>query len=226
MLFFSIESTSFTRYWYEQLIQACCSWTPSLIGILLRMLLYKTILQSKGKFVIQSGVILKHPKNIMLHEGVYLDHHTYLHACAHGINIGKNSRVMHGTELHVYNFRELPQSGITIGDNCVIGPYSVITGQGGINIGDNIIIGPRVSILPINHHYDSNTLPIKNQGIDANGICIHNDVWIGAGAIILDGVDIGKGSVVAAGAIVNHDVPPFTLVAGVPAKIIKAWAPP
>ena len=60
-----------------------------------------------------------------------------------------------------------------------------------------------------------------NKGITAKGIIIDDDVWLGAGAIITDGVHIGKGAVVAAGAVVTRDVPAHTVVAGVPAKMIK-----
>jgi acetyltransferase-like isoleucine patch superfamily enzyme len=59
------------------------------------------------------------------------------------------------------------------------------------------------------------------QGITAEGIGIEDDVWIGAGAIVTDGVHIGQGSVIAAGAVVTKDVPAHTVVAGVPAKVIK-----
>jgi acetyltransferase-like isoleucine patch superfamily enzyme len=65
------------------------------------------------------------------------------------------------------------------------------------------------------------TRPIIEQGITAQGIVIEDDVWLGSSAIILDGVRVGKGAVVAAGAVVGKDVPPHTVVAGVPAKVIK-----
>jgi acetyltransferase-like isoleucine patch superfamily enzyme len=128
---------------------------------------------------------------------------------------------MHGAILHVYNFRGIPQSHITIGKDCLIGEYSVIRGQGGVSIGDRVYTSPFTQILAVNHIYDDPDLPFTQQGITAEGITIEDDVWLGASAIITDGVRIGKGAVVAAGAVVTKDVEPHTVVAGVPARMIK-----
>ena len=164
---------------------------------------------------------IRFANNISLEDGVYLDHGVYLHACPNGIQIGAKTFVMHHAELHVYNFRNIPHSGIRIGRNCLISEFNVLRGQGGITIGDNVYTAPLVQILAVNHVYDDPTRPIIAQGITAEGIVIEDDAWIGAGAIILDGVRIGKGAVVGAGAVVTHDVPPHTVVAGSPAKVVK-----
>ena len=128
---------------------------------------------------------------------------------------------MNHAELHVYNFRDLPNAGIKIGKNCLISEFSVLRGQGGITMGDNVYTSPFVQIFAVNHVYDDPQRPIIAQGITAQGIVIEDDVWIGSSAIVLDGVRVGKGAVVAAGAVVSKDVPPHTVVAGVPAKVIK-----
>ena len=123
--------------------------------------------------------------------------------------------------LHVYNFRDMPQSGIKIGSDSLIGEYSVIRGQGGVQIGDRVYTSPFTQIIAVNHVFDDPNRPFVEQGITAEGIIIEDDVWLGAGAIITDGVRVGKGAVVAAGAVVTKDVPPHTVVGGVPAKPIK-----
>jgi acetyltransferase-like isoleucine patch superfamily enzyme len=128
---------------------------------------------------------------------------------------------MHGAILHVYNFREMPRSGITIGRNSLVGEYSVIRGQGGVTIGDRVYTSPFTQIIAVNHVFDDPTRPFVDQGISAEGIVIEDDVWLGAGAVITDGVRIGKGAVVAAGAVVTKDVAPHTVVGGVPARLIK-----
>jgi acetyltransferase-like isoleucine patch superfamily enzyme len=76
-------------------------------------------------------------------------------------------------------------------------------------------------MLAVNHVFDDPTRPMVEQGITAEGIVVEDDVWIGAGAIITDGVRICKGAVVAAGAVVTQDVPPYTVVGGVPAKALR-----
>ena len=129
---------------------------------------------------------------------------------------------MHGAVLHVYNFRNLPNAGIKIGKDCLIGEYSIIRGQGGVQIGDRVYTSPFTQIIAVNHVFTNPNQPFIDQGITAEGIVIEDDVWIGASAVITDGVCIGKGAVIAAGAVVTKDVPPHTVVGGVPAKIIKS----
>ncbi|HKZ68619.1 MAG TPA: acyltransferase, partial [Anaerolineales bacterium] len=160
--------------------------------------------------------------HIRLGHGVYLDQGAYLHACPNGIELGPGTIVMHGAVLHVYNFRNLPNAGIKVGRDSLIGEYTVIRGQGGVSIGDRVYTSPFTQIIAVNHVFDDPDRPFVEQGITAEGVVIEDDVWLGAGAVITDGVHIGKGSVVAAGAVVTKDVPPHTVVAGVPARPIKS----
>jgi acetyltransferase-like isoleucine patch superfamily enzyme len=205
----------------EQTLFSLLGWVPTIVGVGLRAVLYRLILRMEGVVAIENGVRMRFASNIRLGRGVYLDQGAYLHACPNGIMIGESTFVMHGAELHVYNFRDMPHSGIHIGRNCLIGEYNVLRGQGGITIGDNVYTAPLVQLLAVGHVYDDPTRPILEQGITAQGIVIEDDAWIGAGAIILDGVQVGKGAVVGAGAVVTQDVPAYTVVAGVPAKVVK-----
>ena len=220
-LYISRQADGIGRYIIEQLLTLIIGWVPTVVGIGLRGVLYRLILKMNGVAAIENKVRLRFASNITLANGVYLDQNTYLHACASGIDIGANSIVMHGSVLHVYNFRGLPNSGISIGENSLIGEYSVIRGQGGVSIGDRVFTSPFSQIIAVNHIFDDPEVSFVDQGITAEGIIIEDDVWIGASAIITDGVRIGKGSVIAAGAVVTKDVPPHTVVAGVPAKPIK-----
>jgi acetyltransferase-like isoleucine patch superfamily enzyme len=196
-------------------------WIPTVAGIGIRALLYKLILHSEGIAAIENGVRIRFADQIHLGRGVYLDQNVYLHACPQGIAIGDNTYVMHGSILHVYNFRNLPHAFIRIGKDSLIGEYNVIRGQGGITIGDRVYTSPLVQLLAVNHVYSDPNKPIIDQGITAQGIVLEDDVWVGAGAIITDGVTVGRGSVVAAGAVVTKDVPPHSVVGGVPARVIK-----
>ncbi len=88
-----------------------------------------------------------------------------------------------------------------------------------IHIGNNVQLGPNVSLITVNHPLN---VEDRRKGLATGGnIHIEDDVWIGTGSIILPNVTIGKGAVVAAGSVVNKDVPPYKVVAGVPAKVIK-----
>lgn len=220
-LYVSRQASGVGPYLVEQFLYALVGWVPTVVGLGLRGILYRLILHMDGWAAIENGVRLRFANYIRLGHGVYLDHGTYLHACPQGIDIGRNTIIMHGAILHVYNFRDLPQSGIKIGQDSLVGEYSVIRGQGGVTIGDRVYTSPFSQIIAVNHVFDNPNRPFIEQGITAEGIVIEDDVWIGAGAIITDGVRVGKGSVVAAGAVVTKDVPPHTVVGGVPARSIK-----
>src|SRR4051794_18318501 len=134
--YIATQASSGRAYCKQEAVTALCSWVPSLPGIALRGLAYRTILNARGTPAIEAAVRLRYAENIQLGRNVYLDHGTYLHACPGGITIGDDTLIMHGTILHVYNFRELPRAGITIGARCIVGELSVIRGQGGVTIGD------------------------------------------------------------------------------------------
>jgi acetyltransferase-like isoleucine patch superfamily enzyme len=220
-LYLSRQAAGFWRYWLEQLMYLLFGWIPSIIGIALRGVFYRLILHMDGWAAIENGVRLRYANYIRLGNGAYLDQGAYLHACPKGIEIGEGTIIMHGAILHVYNFRDMPHSGIKIGRDSLVGEYSVIRGQGGVAIGDRVYTSPFSQVIAVNHVFDDPTRPFVEQGITAEGIVIEDDVWIGAGAVITDGVRIGKGAVVAAGAVVIKDVSPYTVVGGVPARLLK-----
>jgi acetyltransferase-like isoleucine patch superfamily enzyme len=205
----------------EQTLMAAVGWVPTVLGLGLRAALYRLMMHMDGWAAIENGVRLRFASNIRLGHGVYLDQGVYLHACPNGVEIGPETVVMHGAVLHVYNFRDLPNAGIKIGRNSLIGEYSVVRGQGGVEIGDRVYTSPFTQIIAVNHVFDDPNRPFVEQGITAEGIVIEDDVWLGAGAVITDGVRVGKGAVVAAGAVVTKDVSPHTVVGGVPARPIK-----
>jgi acetyltransferase-like isoleucine patch superfamily enzyme len=106
---------------------------------------------------------------------------------------------------------------IKIGKNVFINHACSFLDLGGILIEDNVLIGPRVNLVTENHPVD----PTKRNHLDLKSIVIKRNAWIGAGATILPGVTVGENSIVAAGAVVNKDVPANTIVGGVPAKVIR-----
>lgn len=138
----------------------------------------------------------------------------------------KNSFINLGTDAYLASYCLLRtfEGWITAGTNLGVSNFSFLAGQGGLRIGDNVRIGPHVVIYASNHIFNDPHIPIAKQGMSARGITIEDDIWIGAGAIILDGVRIGKGSVIGAGAVVTKDIPPYSIAAGVPARIIKKRA--
>jgi len=106
---------------------------------------------------------------------------------------------------------------ITIGKNVFINHACTFLDLGGITIEDDVLIGPKVNLITENHPLD----PVNRKTLVTKPITIKRNAWIGAGATILPGVTIGENAVVAAGAVVNNDVPDNTVVGGIPAKVIK-----
>jgi len=90
-----------------------------------------------------------------------------------------------------------------------------------IEIGQDTLVGEFVSIRDSNHEYADLKIPIYSQGYVTKSISISSDVWIGRGCIILPGVTIGKHSVIGANSVINQNVDPFSVVGGIPAKLLK-----
>lgn len=111
--------------------------------------------------------------------------------------------------------------GITIGAGCGFDAYTFFGGAGGIVIGRNVICGQHVSFHAENHTSGSTTIPIKAQGTTRQGIKVSDDCWIGANVTVLDGCNIGRGSIIGAGSVVRGDIPPFSVVVGVPGRVVR-----
>lgn len=108
---------------------------------------------------------------------------------------------------------------VMIGNHTRIGLHNTIIGP--VEIGSHVNLAQGITVTALNHNFDDTQKRIDEQGVSTNPVTIEDDVWIGANAVILPGVTIGNHCVIAAGAVVTKDVPPHSLVAGVPAKVIK-----
>ena len=111
-------------------------------------------------------------------------------------------------------------SGVTLGDNSGIGVNALVSA--GTSIGANVMMGPDCIIYNRMHRFDRTDIPMNQQGYGpVQPVVIGDDVWIGSRVTIMPGVTLGEGSVIGAGAVVTRDVPPYAVVGGVPAKVIK-----
>ncbi|MBF6588994.1 MAG: acyltransferase [Ktedonobacterales bacterium] len=112
--------------------------------------------------------------------------------------------------------------GLSVGDHSNIGAYCYIGCAGFIRIGSNVMMSPRVSLYAENHNFAEVTRPMKEQGVTRAPIVIEDDCWIASHSVILAGVTIGRGSIIAAGSVVTRDVPPYSIVAGSPARVLRS----
>lgn len=147
-----------------------------------------------GVFIDSDVSLLRFPKNIFIREGAVLKKGAQICACNN-------------------------ESKIKIGARTTIGFYTFIYASEHIEIGDDCLIAPFVYIVDSDHSI-AREKPINLQPNQKEKIVIEDDVWIATGAKILKGVTIGKGAVVAAGSVVKGDVAPYSIVGGIPAKVI------
>lgn len=110
---------------------------------------------------------------------------------------------------------------LIIGDYTRIGLRNTIIGPA--HIGNHVNLAQNITVTGLNHNFEKVDIPIDEQGVSTSLVTIEDDVWIGANAVILPGVTVGKHSVVAAGSVVSQSIPPFSVCAGIPARIIKQY---
>lgn len=145
--------------------------------------------------IFEKDVLVFHPENIILGSNIYIGHQAIL-------------KGYHNNDLE-------------IGDGTWIGQQCFFHSAGGLIIGRNVGIGPGVKIITSLHGEEGVNIPILHSKLAFQPVVVDDDADIGVGAIVLPGVSIGKGAQVGAGAVVTKDVPPYHVVAGVPAKTIK-----
>ena len=158
--------------------------------------------------------------NILIGEHSRIDEYVRMSAG----RAGTPNEILHvGDYCSIRSFSQIMTLGgyVTIGSHCSVNPYCVLYGTGGLSIGNHVRIAANTTIVAAMHNFSRRDIPIHDQGSTALGIVIDDDVWIGAGVQILDNVRVGTGAVVAAGAVVTRDVPAYTVVGGVPARVIK-----
>lgn len=149
-------------------------------------------------------------RNVIFEAGVLVFH-------PEQIRIGNNVYVGHNTILKAYYKNEF-----SIGDNSWIGQQCFFHSAGGLQIGARVGIGPAVKILTSAHMDEGPEVPILFSELRMAQVVIEDDCDIGIGAIILPGVRIGRGTQVGAGSVVTRNIDPYSVVAGVPARVIRS----
>ena len=152
-------------------------------------------------------------------------------------NRGRGSKICRRTRMDVLPFRMFSLGNqstiedfctvnngvgdVMIGDRTRIGVGCVLIGP--VNIGSDVMLAQNIVCSGLNHGYQDIQMPISDQPVSTKEIMIEDEVWIGANAVITAGVRLGKHSVVGAGSVVTKDVPPYCVVGGNPAKILRRF---
>jgi acetyltransferase-like isoleucine patch superfamily enzyme len=189
----------------------------------LRGLFYKILLKkSYGILFIGRRTKLKFCHKISLGRSIQIGDNVEINALSkNGIVLGNNVSILKGTIIECTGVLNNLGEGLTVGNNVGIAQNCFIQVRGKVIIEDNVIFGPNVSVFSENHNFENPDLPVNVQGVNRKGVKIESGVWVGTRSIILDGVVVGKNSIIAAGSVVNKDVLPFSIVGGVPAKLIR-----
>lgn len=172
--------------------------------------------------LVESGCSIRHRRFLTIGAGSVLEHGARLTCLSrNGIHIGKRVTVGKYSLIECTSVLWNLGEGLRVGDGSSIGDYSFIGCAAGVTIGANVLMGQRVSFHSQNHNFDDVTRPIREQGVTSSPIVIGDNCWLGAGSIVLSGVEIGAGSVVAAGSVVNRSFGPNSVLAGVPARLVR-----
>ncbi|HEX8228490.1 MAG TPA: acyltransferase [Chloroflexia bacterium] len=175
----------------------------------------------KGFLFLGRNVTIRHAHLLKTGRGVVLDDNIFIDALGEwGVRLGDGVTIARGCSIKSSSVLWTTSKGFIMGNNSSLGDFSFVGAAGGVKIGSNVLGGQRLSFHSENHNYKDATRPIREQGVSRKGIVVEDDCWLGTGSIFLDGVTVGRGSVVAAGSVVTRSVPPNSIVAGVPARVI------
>ena len=166
--------------------------------------------RSHGDGTFHRGQFRTIGEHVIFEEGVLVFH-------PETISLGHNLYIGHGAILKGYH-----NSRMEIGDNSWIGQQVFIHSGGGVTIGKSVGVGPAVKILTSRHAEEGIEIPILLSRIEVLPVVIEDDCDLGVGSIILPGVTLGRGTQVGAGAVVTRSTPPWSVVAGVPARVLRS----
>ncbi len=178
--------------------------------------------ESRGVFFVGRRVQLLNTRLMHVGRSVTLEDDVKIDALSRdGVHLGDSVSIGRFSVIECTGILRNLGKGFWIGDYSNLGDYNFVGAAGGVRIGSHVLIGQNVRFHSENHVFERKDVLIQEQGVTNEGIVVEDDVWLGSGAVILDGVTIGRGAVVAAGSVVTRDVPPYAVVGGAPARVLK-----
>jgi len=206
-----------------EIVTGLAGWMPGALGLWLRSKLYPLLLGSVGKNVtFGMGVVLRHPKKIVIGDNVVIDDFCVLDAkgdANRGITIGNGVFLGRNTILNCKN------GDIILGDRVNIGFNSMIFSASSVRVGDDFLIAAYCYLVGCTHIADDPSIPVLSQGRSSRGIVLESGGWLGAHTVVFDGVHIGKHVVIAGGSVVHRRIPDYAVAGGNPVTLINRRSP-
>lgn len=185
--------------------------------------LIRGIARLRTRVFLDSRVVLRGKSGISVGRFATLERGVSIDGYARrGVRIGPRTKIGAYTVVSCTSHLSRLGAGFEIGHDSGIGEFGYFGAAGGISIGNDVIMGQYVSFHSEEHNFADAESKIRSQGVVSKGIRIGDDVWVGAKATFLDGSEVGEHSVVAAGSVVRDRFPPYSLIAGTPARRIRS----
>lgn len=207
-----------------ELLTSTVGLIPGALGFLLRRKLYPFLLKRCGRaLILGRSVTVRHASKMVFGDEVTVDDISVIDARGagdEGLELGDQVIINRNCLI------QCKAGPLKIGARSIIGLNSSITSLAGVEIGEAVLVGASCNITPGAYPTGDISKPMLDQGAYSKGpIVIGDDVWIGTAVSILGSVKIGSHSIIAAGAVVNKDVPAYAIVGGVPARILRDRRP-
>lgn len=191
-------------------------------GLIRGFLRKYNIKKSGKKFFVGKKVKLRMKSKLVIGNNVRIDDYSVIDALSINgvllgdrVKIGENSKILCSGSLSNIGV------GLEIGADSSFSENTFFGAAGGIKIGNDVISGQNVRFHSENHNYSDKTQLIRKQGVSRQGIQIGNDCWIGSGVVFLDGTIVQDGCIIGANAVVKGNFGPDSVIAGMPAKVVK-----
>lgn len=217
---FFVGKRGFSAFLKYEIITGLFASCPGAAGIFLRGIFYRFLLKKVGKGVsFGKNIMFRHPGKIILGNNVVIDDNCMLDAkgstnsgiiIEDGVFLGRN------TILSCKNGDIILRENVNLGFNC-----DIFSGKK-IEIGKDTMIAAYVYFVAGNYVYDSADKPATEMDTICKGIYVGENCWFGAKALIFDGVTIGRNSIIGGAAVVNEDIPEYSVAVGMPAKVVKS----
>jgi len=197
---------------------------PGALGLLLRKIFWPRLFGACGKGAqFAQNIVVRHPGRIHLGDNVVISEACILDART----VSSDQALVLGNDVILSNnvMISCKDGVVSVGERTGIGAQTIIqsTNQCPVSIGADVMIGPRAYMIGGgNYHTEKLDIPMREQGIKQDsGVCLKDDIWLGANVTVLGGVTIGAGAIIGAGSVVTKSVPDYAVCTGVPARVIK-----